>query len=73
MSELKENVDLEAEFNFEILPDFKLYDFSKMKLKKYVSMISEDDINNVVKKLHNDNKIFNKASSIDLLKKMIDC
>ena len=44
-----------------------------MKLKKYVSLISEDDINNVVKKLHNDNKIFNKASSDRLAKKMIDC
>ena len=63
LSELKENVDLEAEFSFEILPKFELNEFSEMKLKKYVSSVSEDDINNVVKKLHNDNKIFNKTSS----------
>ncbi len=68
LSELKENVDLEAEFNFEILPDFKLYEFSEMKLKKYVSTISQDDISNVVKKLHNDNKVFNKASGDRLAK-----
>ena len=68
LSELKENVDLEAEFNFEILPDFKLYEFSEMKLKKYVSTISQDDISNVVKKLHNDNKVFDKASGDRLAK-----
>ena len=68
LSELKENVDLEAEFHFEILPDFKLYEFSEMKLKKYVSTISQDDISNVVKKLHNDNKVFDKASGDRLAK-----
>ena len=68
LSELKENVDLEAEFNFEILPDFKIYEFSEMKLKKYVSTISQDDISNVVKKLHNDNKVFDKASGDRLAK-----
>ena len=68
LSELKENIDLEAEFNFEILPDFKLYEFSEMKLKKYVSTISQDDISNVVKKLHNDNKVFDKASGDRLAK-----
>ena len=63
LSELKENVDLEAEFTFEILPVFKLNDFSKLTLKKYVSSISENDIDNVIKKLHNDNKLFKKANS----------
>ena len=28
LSELKENTDLEAEFNFEVLPEFKLLDFN---------------------------------------------
>ncbi len=61
MSELKENVDLEAEFSFEILPVFKLNDFSKISLNKYVSSITDQDVDNVIKKLHNDNKVFNKA------------
>ena len=69
LSELKENTDLEAEFNFEILPDFKLYEFSTMKLKNMSPLISQDDINNVVKKLHNDNKTFDKASGDRLAKK----
>ena len=57
LSELKENVDLEAEFIFEILPEFEIDDFGKMSLKKYVSMISENDIDNVIKKLH---KLYNR-------------
>ena len=61
LSELKENIDLEAEFSFEILPDFKLNDFSKISLNKYVSKVTDKDINNVIKKLHNDNKVFKKA------------
>tara|TARA_B100001989_G_scaffold127547_1_gene90122 strand:+ start:6441 stop:7772 length:1332 start_codon:yes stop_codon:yes gene_type:complete len=63
LSELKENVDLEAEFSFEILPVFELNDFSKISLNKYVSSITDQDIDNVIKKLHNDNKVFNKAPS----------
>ena len=54
LSELKENVDLEAEFSFEILPVFELNDFSKISLNKYVSSITDQDIDNVIKKLHND-------------------
>ena len=69
LSELKENVDLEAEFIFEILPEFEIDDFGKMSLKKYVSMISENDIDNVIKKLHKDHKTFKKASSDRLAKK----
>ena len=69
LSELKENVDLEAEFIFEILPEFEIDDFGKMSLKKYVSMISENDIDNVIKKLHKDHKTFKKASSHRLAKK----
>ncbi len=63
ISELKENIDLEAEFSFEILPAFKLNDFSKISLNKYVSSITDQDVNNVIKKLHNDNKVFKKAPS----------
>ena len=63
LSEFKENVDLEAEFIFEVLPVFKLNDFSKLTLKKYLPSISENDIDNVIKKLHNDNKLFKKAAS----------
>ncbi|MBF95758.1 MAG: Trigger factor [Alphaproteobacteria bacterium MarineAlpha9_Bin4] len=69
LSELKENVDLEAEYIFEILPTFTLNDFSKIKLEKYTSSISENDIDNVIKKLHRDNVIFKKAPSSRLAKK----
>lgn len=61
LSDLKENIDLEAEFSFEILPNFKLQEFSKISLNRYISSISETDISNVIKKLHNDNKVFKKA------------
>ena len=71
LSELKENIDLEAEFNFEILPEFKINDFSKIQLNKYVSSVTEQDINNVIKKLHNDNKVFKKAPP-ERQQKMID-
>ena len=61
LSELKENIDLEAEFHFEVLPAFKINDFSKITLNKYISSVTEQDVNNVIKKLHNDNKVFKKA------------
>ena len=61
LSELKENIDLEAEFSFEVLPDFKINDFSKITLNKYISTVTDQDVNNVIKKLHNDNKVFKKA------------
>ena len=63
LSELKENKDLEAEFSFEILPDFKINDFSKISLNKYVSEVTDNHIKNVIKKLHNDNKVFKKAAT----------
>ena len=61
LSELKENTDLEAEFNFEVLPEFKLLDFNTMTIKKYTSTISENDIDNVLNKLRNENKTFKRA------------
>ena len=61
LTELKENIDLEAEFAFEVLPIFKINDFKKINLIKYFSPITKQDIDNVIKKLHNDNKTFNKA------------
>ena len=61
LSELKENIDLEAEFHIEVLPAFKINDFSKITLNKYISSVTEQDVNNVIKKLHNDNKVFKKA------------
>ena len=72
LSELKENVDLEAEFSFEILPVFKLNDFSKISINKFVSSISEQDIEKVIKKLHNDNKVLKKASLDRLAQKNND-
>jgi trigger factor len=61
LSELKENIDLEAEFHIEVLPAFKINDFSKITLNRYISSVTDQDVNNVIKKLHNDNKVFKKA------------
>ena len=73
LSELKENIDLEAEFHFEVLPAFKINDFSKITLNKYISSVTDQDVNNVIKKLHNDNKVFKKAPPEREAKKMTDC
>ena len=43
------------------MPVFKINDFSKINLNKFISSVTEHDINNVIKKLHNDNKVFKKA------------
>ena len=60
LSEFKENIDLEAEFIFEILPDFELFDFKNIQLENYISKVEENDINNVVKKLYFDYREFEK-------------
>ncbi len=62
LSEFKEKIDLEAEFIFEVLPDFALKDFKTLKLDNYVSKIEDGDIKKVIKKLFNDYKEFEKIN-----------
>ncbi len=60
LSKIEENVDLEVEYAFEILPNIILKDFSKIKLTKYVSKVGEKDINKVIENLFNQYKEYNK-------------
>ncbi len=63
LSEFKENIDLEAEFVFEVLPDIELNDFKDIKLEKFVSTVGEEDIKKVIKKLFNDYREFEKIKT----------
>ena len=60
LSKIEENVDLEVEYEFEILPNIILKDFGEIKLTKYVSKITEKDINKVIENLFNQHKDYNK-------------
>ena len=60
LSKIEENEDLEVEYEFEILPNIILKDFGEIKLTKYVSKVSEKDINKVIENLFNQHKAYNK-------------
>tara|TARA_Y100000589_G_C27153891_1_gene630005 strand:- start:69 stop:1394 length:1326 start_codon:yes stop_codon:yes gene_type:complete len=60
LSKIEENVDLEVEYEFEVLPNIILKDFSEIKLTKYVSKVAEKDINKVIENLFNQYKEYNK-------------
>ena len=63
LSKIEENVDLEAEYEFEVLPNIILKDFSEIKLTKYISKVAEKDINKVIDNLFNQYKNFNKIKN----------
>ena len=60
ISKIEENVDLEVEYEFEILPNIILKDFGEIKLTKYVSKVTEKDINKVIENLFNQHKAYDK-------------
>ncbi len=60
LSKIEENVDLEAEYEFEVLPNIILKDFGELKLTKYVSKVVDKDINKVIENLFNQYKEYNK-------------
>ena len=60
LSKIEKNEDLEVEYEFEILPNIILKDFSEIKLTKYISKVTEKDINKVIENLFNQYKEFNK-------------
>ena len=60
LSKIEENVDLEVEYEFEVLPNIILKDFSEIKLTKYVSKVAEKDINKVIENLFNQYKEYTK-------------
>ena len=63
LSKIEENVDLEVEYEFEVLPNIILKDFSEIKLTKYISKVAEKDINKVIENLFNQYKNFNKIKN----------
>ena len=69
LSKIEENVDLEVEYDFEVLPNIILKDFSEIKLTKYISEVVEKDINKVIENLFNQNKEYNKVESARKAKK----
>ena len=60
LSKIEKKEDLEVEYEFEILPKIILKDFAKISLTKYVSRVSEKDINKVIENLFNQYKDYNK-------------
>ena len=60
LSKIEEDVDLEVEYEFETLPIINLKDFGEIKLTKYVSKVTEKDINKVIENLFNQYKEYNK-------------
>ena len=60
LSKIEENVDLEVEYEFEVLPNIILKDFGEIKLTKYISKVAEKDINKVIENLFNQHKTYNK-------------
>ena len=63
LSKIEENVDLEAEYEFEVLPNIILKDFNDIELTKYVSKVTEKDINKVIDNLFNQYKDFHKIKN----------
>ncbi|MAJ23888.1 MAG: trigger factor [Rickettsiales bacterium] len=63
LSKIDSKEDLEAEYEFEILPEIKLKEFSSLELKKYVSIVEKKDIDKVIDNLFNDYKDYNELST----------
>ena len=56
LSNIDEKTDIEAEFEFEVLPNISLIDLKNIKLSKFISNIAEKDIDKVIDNLFNDYK-----------------
>ena len=61
ISKIDDKVDVEVEYEFEVLPDIKLKSFNDIELIKYVANVEEKDINKVVDNLFNQYKNYNKV------------
>jgi trigger factor len=60
ISNIDDKSDLEAEFEFEVLPNITLMAFKSLKLSKYVSNVADKDIDKVIDNLFNDYKDYNE-------------
>lgn len=56
LSNIDDKTDLEAEFEFEVLPNITLMNFKDLKLSKYISNVDDKDIDKVIDNLFNDYK-----------------
>ena len=56
ISKIEDKVDVEVEYEFEVLPDITLKNFNDIELTKYVANVEEKDINKVVANLFNQYK-----------------
>jgi trigger factor len=56
ISNIEDKVDLEAEYEFEVLPEIILKKLDELKLTKYVSKIEDKDVNKVIDNLFNEYK-----------------
>ena len=63
LSKINENSDLEAEFEFEILPKISVKDFKSLKLSKFVSAVESKDIDKVINNLFNDYKEYKEPET----------
>ena len=63
LSKIEENVDLEVEYEFEVMPNIVLRDFSEIKLTKYISKVAEKDVNKVIDNLFNQYKDYKKIKN----------
>lgn len=57
-SNIDKKEDLEAEYEFEVLPEIVIQDFKTLELIKYVSSVEDKDVNKVIDNLFNDYKDF---------------
>lgn len=63
INNIDDKSDLEAEFEFEVLPNISLMEFKNLKLSKYVSNVENKDIDKVIDNLFNDYKDYNEPST----------
>ncbi len=61
LSKIEDKVDVEVEYEFEVLPEIMLKNFNDIELTKYVANVEEKDINKVIENLFNQYKNYNKV------------
>ncbi len=63
LNKIEDKTDIEAEFEFEILPEINIQDFKGLKLSKYKADVEEKDIIKVIDNLFNDYREFKELNT----------
>ena len=63
LNKIEDKTDIEAEFEFEILPQINIQDFKGLKLSKYKADVEEKDIIKVIDNLFNDYREFKELNT----------